>query len=53
MMKPVIDMEFIDAREVATILKVPVSTVHYWASAKKGPPSFKVETVCTHPDSAG
>ena len=43
MMKPVIDTEFIDAREVATILKVPVSTVHYWASAKKGPPSFKVE----------
>jgi len=25
MMKPVIDTEFIDAREVATILKVPVS----------------------------
>jgi predicted DNA-binding transcriptional regulator AlpA len=43
MMKQVIDTEFIDAREVATILKVPISTVHYWASAKKGPPSFKVE----------
>jgi predicted DNA-binding transcriptional regulator AlpA len=42
-MKEVIETEFIDAREVATILKVPVSTVHYWASTKKGPPSFKVE----------
>lgn len=28
---------------VAGILNVPVSTVHYWASARKGPPSFKVE----------
>jgi predicted DNA-binding transcriptional regulator AlpA len=42
-MKQVLDTEFLDAREVATILKVPVSTVHYWASARKGPPSFKVE----------
>ena len=28
--------------EVATILCVPVSTVHHWAVRGEGPPSFKV-----------
>ena len=42
-MKEVLETEYIDARAVAGILNVPVSTVHYWAAAKKGPPSFKVE----------
>ena len=42
-MKEVLETEYIDARAVARILNVPVSTVHYWASARKGPPSFKVE----------
>lgn len=29
-------------RDVAEILGVPVSTVHYWANHGEGPPSFKV-----------
>jgi hypothetical protein len=43
LMKEALETEYIDARAVAGILNVPVSTVHYWAAAKKGPPSFKVE----------
>lgn len=42
-MTQILESEYIDAKEVAAILKVPVSTVHYWAAVKKGPPSFKVE----------
>lgn len=42
-MTDILQSEYIDAKDVAAILKVPVSTVHYWAAAKKGPPSFKVE----------
>ena len=42
-MTDILQSEYTDAKEVAAILKVPVSTVHYWAATKKGPPSFKVE----------
>lgn len=41
-MDTVVFPRLLTVKDVAAIMSVPVSTVHYWALRGDGPPSFKI-----------